>query len=281
MLGIIGGTGFYQMTGLTDVEPVVVATPYGPSSAAVRVGKLGDQKVAFLPRHGDNHSILPSEINFRANIWALKAVGVRRIISISATGSLVQDIKPGDLGLVSQYFDFTKGKREASFFGKGLVGHISTAEAACPDISTQVEAACRAKNVTVHSGRTYACVEGPRLGTKAESWFLKNAGCHLVGMTNVPESFLAREAQLCYCTLAVATDYDCWLDDPSEHATVDKIMALYAETLNKVKDVIRVVLENHKDHEQCSCRKALEGAIITPEEKMTEEQKRIVGFLRG
>ena len=266
------------------MESKEVYTPFGALLGPARAcGKFGATEVVFLLRHGQHHTInTPSEINYRANIWALKSVGVTQILSVSAVGSLSKDIPPGDLAMPDQYFDFTKGKRAASFFGDGVVGHISTAKPVCPSLVKQISTVAKAQNIKMHSGNlTYACVEGPRLGTKAESFFLKNNGCQIVGMTNVPEGFLAREAQLCYATIAVSTDFDCWLEDPNEHASLDKILALYKQTLGKVKSILGAYFaEAPRTELPCECRKALSGAIVTEEKYMSEEKARIVAFLK-
>jgi 5'-methylthioadenosine phosphorylase len=280
MIGIIGGTGLYQIEGLEILESRDVDTPFGRPSAPVLLGKLGLESVAFLPRHGTQHQILPSEINFRANIWALKAVGVRRIISVSAVGSLSQEIEPGSLVIPNQYFDFTKGRRAGTFFGDGLVAHVSTAEPSCPALTGRAVDAAKRLNHPIHRDKTYACVEGPRLGSRAESFFLRGAQCHIVGMTNVPEAFLAREAQLCYCTVAVVTDYDCWLDDPAQHATVDKVITLYKKNLGRVQAILKEVLEHRVGDTACSCRSALQYAVLTPEDVLSDDKRKLLKFLR-
>jgi len=281
MFGIIGGTGLYSIDGLEILETKPVKTPFGEPSAPLTIGKLGTEKVAFLPRHGVHHQIMPSEINYRANIWALKSVGVKKVISVSATGSLQEEIIPGSLALPNQYLDLTKGKRVSSFFGDGIVAHISTAEPVCPCLERHFESAANSVGVKIHTGKTYACVEGPRLGSRAESFFLRSAGCHVVGMTNVPEAFLAREAQLCYCTVAVVTDYDCWMDDPSQHVSVDKIMALYKDALVSVKKSLHALLCNPYKDRLCHCRSALQGAVLTHEEALPLDKKKILDFLRA
>lgn len=280
MIGIIGGTGLYQIEGLEVLDSRNVETPFGSPSAPVLLGRFGSERVAFLPRHGAQHQILPSEINFRANIWALKSVGVRRIFSVSAVGSLAQGIEPGGLVVPNQYFDFTKGRRVATFFGDGLVAHVSTAEPSCPTLAGRVLAAAKRLDHPVHQEKTYACVEGPRLGSRAESFFLRGAQCHVVGMTNVPEAFLAREAQLCYCTIAVVTDYDCWLDDPTQHATVDKVIALYKKNLGRVQAILKEVLNQHAGNDTCECRNALQYAVLTPENALSDEKRKLLEFLR-
>ena len=280
VIGIIGGTGLYQMEGLEVRESLTPETPFGAPSAPVLLGTLGGQEVAFLPRHGPEHRLIPSEIPYRANIWALKAVGVRRIVGVSATGSLREEIAPGDLAIPTQYFDWTRGRRVGSFFGDGLVGHVSTAEPTCPALAGRIEQVALGQGTPLHAGKTYACVEGPRLGTRAESFFLRNSGCDLVGMTNVPEAFLAREAQLCYCTIAIATDYDCWLDDPGQHASAERILALYRENLGRIQAILHALLSQPGELDACGCQKSLQFAVVTPESALSPEQRRILDFLR-
>lgn len=280
MIGIIGGTGLYKIDGVSNLEKVSVNTPFGLPSSDIQIGLLNKVKVAFLARHGEKHEQLPSEINYRANIWALKSVGVRRILSVSAVGSLKEEIRPGDLAMPSQYFDWTRGKRVGTFFGEGLVAHVSTAEPSCPSIQQELKAVAASMDMNIHSGLTYACVEGPRLGSRAESHFLRNNGCDLVGMTNVPEAFLAREAQLCYCTIAVATDYDCWLEDPSQHAEVDKVIELYRKNIGRVQNLIEKYVSLAKSTTTCGCRTALKYAVLSDENILSEQQKTRLNFLR-
>ena len=280
MIGIIGGTGLYKIDGIQNVTSKKVETPYGAPSAEVTVGEISGQSVAFLPRHGAGHQILPSEINFRANIWALKSVGVRRIISVSAVGSLKEEIRPGDLAVPSQYLDWTKGKRAGTFFGDGIVAHVSTAHPSCPALVKRIASHAKALETPIHSGKAYGCVEGPRLGTRAESLFLQQSGCDLVGMTNVPEVFLAREAQLCYCTVAVVTDYDCWLDDPSQHASVEKVIELYQKNIGRVQELLKRVVSVDENSSSCECRSSLKYAVLTKEEVLSKEQRQTLAFLR-
>jgi len=280
MLGIIGGTGLYKIDGIEKMTSKQIETPFGAPSAEIILGEISGNQVAFLPRHGASHQILPSEINFRANIWALKAVGVRRVISVSAVGSLKEEIHPGELVLPSQYLDWTKGKRAGTFFGDGVVAHVSTAHPTCPALTQRIKHSAEVSGVSIHSGKTYACVEGPRLGTRVERLFLKQIGCDVVGMTNVPEVFLAREAQLCYCTIAVATDYDCWLDDPSQHVTVDKVIELYRKNIDRVQGLIKQVINGEDTHATCDCHSSLKYAVLTDESSLTIEQKQFLAFLK-
>lgn len=279
MIGIIGGTGLYRMEGLEVIRSTEVDTPFGQPSGPVMLGRLGGRQVAFLPRHGLHHDLLPSEINFRANIWALKSVGVRTLIGVSAVGSLREEIRPGDLALPSQYLDFTKGLRAASFFGKGLVAHVSTAHPTCAHTAALIARVAESIGQPLHRDKTYACVEGPRLGTRAESFWLRGAGADLVGMTNVPEAFLALEAQVGYCVITVATDYDCWLDDVSQHVSVEQVIGQFKESLGKVQKVIAEVVTEYVEDESRACRRALAAAVVTPREQMTAEQRRILEFL--
>ncbi len=279
MIGIIGGTGLYRMDGLVVTETREVDTPFGRPSSPLMLGRLGGHAIAFLARHGLQHDLLPSEINFRANIWALKAVGARTIIGVSAVGSLREEIRPGDLALPSQYLDFTKGLRAASFFGKGLIAHVSTAHPTCAATARLLARTAQSLGQPLHLDKTYACVEGPRLGTRAESYWLRGAGADLVGMTNVPEAFLALEAQLGYCTIAVATDYDCWLDDPTQHVSVDQVMSQFRDSLARVQRLIARAVADHVEDESRPCRSSLSLAVITPREQMTAGQKAIIDFL--
>lgn len=279
MIGIIGGTGLYRMEALRVTQTREVTTPFGPPSSPIVLGVLAGREVAFLARHGLHHDLLPSEINFRANIWALKSVGARTVIGVSAVGSLREEVRPGDISLPSQYVDFTKGIRVASFFGRGIVAHVSTAQPVCRSTSDLIARVARSLGTPVHENKTYACVEGPRLGTRAESFFLRAAGADLVGMTNVPEAFLALEAQLGYCTISLATDYDCWLDDTSQHVSAEQVIGLFHENLGRVQQLIAGVVAEYVEDESRPCRRALQTAILTPREQMTDEQKAIVDFL--
>jgi 5'-methylthioadenosine phosphorylase len=279
MIGIIGGTGLYRMEGLEVTRSTEIDTPFGRPSGPVMLGRLAGRDIAFLPRHGLHHDLLPSEINFRANIWALKTVGVRTIIGVSAVGSLRQEIRPGDLALPSQYLDFTKGLRAGSFFGKGLVAHVSTAHPTCAHTAALIGRVAESLGQPIHRDKTYACVEGPRLGTRAESFWLRGAEADLVGMTNVPEAFLALEAQVGYCVITVATDYDCWLDDTSQHVSAEQVIGQFKESLGKVQKLIAGAVAQYVEHESRPCRQALKAAVVTPREQLTPEQRKVLDFL--
>ncbi|MFQ6605167.1 MAG: S-methyl-5'-thioadenosine phosphorylase [Fidelibacterota bacterium] len=282
MIGIIGGTGIYQLEGLTLLEELRPATPFGEPSGPLMKGRVGNQDVIFLPRHGERHQFLPHEVNYRANIFALKQAGVTRIIGLSAVGSLQLELKPGEFAVPNQYFDHTAGQRRKTFFGQGMAAHVSTAEPTCPNLTQVLIDVGSEKGHTIHSGKTYACVEGPRLGTKAESHFLKHAvKADLVGMTNVPEVFLAREAQMCYATLTIITDYDCWLEDPDLHVSVEKIFEWYSASVAKVKAMLSTLLSRPLLTKSCSCRTSLAGALLTPVSDLSEENRTIYKVLNS
>lgn len=279
MLAVIGGSGFYALPG-AQVSELRIKTPFGePSAPLAELSGADGRKTLFLPRHGTHHSLLPSEINYRANIWALKKAGARQIIAVSACGSLRAEINPGDFIVPSQYFDHTRGTRARTFFGDGLVGHISSARPACPILSAALVAACQAQSFAVHPDKTYACVEGPRLGTRAESFFLRDsARADVVGMTNVPEAFLALEAQLCYATLAICTDYDCWMDDPAHHATVETIIARFGESIARAREVISALTADPPPTDE-SHRRAAASAVMTPPEARSAAHNELLEVL--
>lgn len=277
MLAIIGGTGLYQLPGLQPERLHPAATPFGDASAAVQQGRLGGglgQAVLFLPRHGAGHRLLPHEVNYRANIFALKRAGATMVLSVSACGSLAETLAPGHFALPHQYIDWTRGRRESSFFSRGVAAHVSTAEPVSRALCTAVAtAAAQVPGLVLHQGLTYACIEGPRFGTRAESFLLRQWGAHLVGMTNVPEVFLAREAQLAYATLAIATDYDCWRDDPDEHAHMDAIMTRYASCVAMAQGLVGHLLAAPAVQPESAIRQALKGAVMTPIDVLDDVQR--------
>jgi len=281
MLGIIGGTGLYQIEGLEVKKEHEEETPFGKPSAPILQGIFNGAEVFFLPRHGKKHHLLPHEVNYRANIFTLKSLGVTKIIGVSATGSLQENLQPSDLAIPSQYFDHTRGKRESSFFGNGVIAHVSTANPTCDVLADDIVKAAGQLGIEIHTGKTYACVEGPRLGTRAESFFLKKAGCDLVGMTNVPEAFLAREAQMAYCTIAIVTDFDCWLDNPERHASVEQAFEVYFQNIEKVKSLIKELLNTPLSETPAPIRNSLKHAVMTPEEALSTEQKYLLQVLRA
>jgi 5'-methylthioadenosine phosphorylase len=264
-LGVIGGSGLYAMEGLTDVEEVRVQTPFGAPSDALTVGNLEGVPVAFLPRHGRGHRYNPSELPARANIYALKSLGVEWVLAVSAVGSLREDYAPLDLVVPDQIFDRTKG-RVGSFFEGSIVAHVSFADPFCPDFSGTVwEALAGLGDVTGHRGGTYVCIEGPLFSTKAESRIYRQLGCDIIGMTAIPEAKLAREAELCYATVACVTDYDVW-HESSETVTVDMVVANLTRNVANAKRIIRDVarrLPADRSGSACTCAHALENAIMT------------------
>lgn len=280
MLAIIGGTGLYDLRGMSVEASLDAATPFGDASGDVLRGRLHGVPLLFLARHGRGHRLLPHEVNYRANVFALKRAGATMILGFSAVGSLAQHIEPGQLAMPEQYFDWTRGVRERSFFGGGVAAHVSTAHPVSTRLVDAVAAAAQRLGVTLHRGVTYACVEGPRLGTRAESLFLRQAGCHLVGMTNVPEAFLAREAQLGYATVGIVTDYDCWLDDPAQHASVAAIMALYGRSLESARRLLDAVVIAGLPEPEPEIRGALAQALLTPDDALDDTQRAWLDVLR-
>ncbi|MEE9451949.1 MAG: S-methyl-5'-thioadenosine phosphorylase [Gammaproteobacteria bacterium] len=280
MLAIIGGSGLYRIDGLVRIEKHEITTPFGPPSAGTVRGEYHGVECLFLPRHGEQHQYLPSEINYRANIWALKSLGARRILSVSAVGSLRESIQPGDLSLPHQYFDFTRGLRERTFFGKGMVAHVAMAQPTCTALASDVLRAAEILSLPLHTKITYACIEGPRFGTRAESLFLRNANCDLVGMSNVPEVFLAREAQLSYCTIAITTDYDGWQDDPAQHVNMSQAMQMYRENIAKVTLLLSQLLSQPLSEPPDYCRHSLKNAVLTPESTLNPAQRALLTLLK-
>jgi 5'-methylthioadenosine phosphorylase len=273
MLAVMGGTGLYDLPGLEIEQRLPGDTPFGAASGEVLRGQLHGQPLLFLARHGSGHRLLPHEINYRANVFALKRAGATMVLGFSAVGSLALEVKPGDLAMPEQYFDWTRGARERSFFGGGVVAHVSTAKPVSAALVDAARAAARTADITLHRGLTYACVEGPRLGTQAESHFLRGAGCHLVGMTNVPEAFLAREAQMAYATVGIVTDYDCWLDDPAQHVSATGIFALYGQSLAKARLLLDAMLRAPLPQPEPAIRTALASALLTPVASLSDAQR--------
>ena len=281
MLAIIGGTGLYDLEGLDIEERLGGETPFGTPSGEILRGRLHGQPVLFLARHGAGHRLLPHEVNYRANIFALKRAGARQLLGFSAVGSLALELAPGTLAMPEQYFDWTRGQRERTFFGGGVAAHVSTAKPVSAGLVTAVQDAAGRAGATLARGLTYACVEGPRLGTQAESHFLRQAGCHLVGMTNVPEVFLAREAQIAYATVGLVTDYDCWLDDPAQHVSVGAIFERYGQTLALARRVLDELLQAPLPEPEADSRKALASALLTPDAALGPRQREWLDVLRS
>lgn len=281
MLAIIGGTGLYELDGLDIHERLSGDTPFGMPSGDVVRGTLHGKELLFLARHGAGHRLLPHEVNYRANVYALKRAGATMMLGFSAVGSLAMEIAPGDLAMPEQYIDWTRGARERTFFGGGVAAHVSTAKPVSSALVDSVVAAAARAGLSVHRGLTYACVDGPRLGTQAESHLLRQMGCHLVGMTNAPEVFLAREAQMAYATVGLVTDYDCWLDDPSQHVSVSAVFELYGQSLAKARRLLDALLSDALPVPETAIRTALTGALLTPDEAMSGDQRTWVSQLRA
>jgi 5'-methylthioadenosine phosphorylase len=280
MLAVIGGTGIYELAGMQVEQHLGGPTPFGTPSGSIVKGRLGGRELLFLARHGAGHKLLPHEVNYRANIYALKRAGATQILGFSAVGSLVQEIAPGDLAMPNQYFDWTRGARARSFFGEGVAAHVSTAQPASAKLIDWAAGQASAMGIRLHRDVTYACVEGPRLGTRAESLFMRQVGCQLVGMTNVPEVFLAREAQICYATVCIATDYDCWMDDPALHVSVSAILAKYRESLDRARALLDALLAGPLPKEEPEIRSALQYSMLTPDDALNDAQREWLSVLR-
>ncbi|HEX7316029.1 MAG TPA: S-methyl-5'-thioadenosine phosphorylase [Pyrinomonadaceae bacterium] len=270
-IGIIGGSGLYQMPELKDVEEVSVETPFGPPSDAFIVGTLEGERVAFLPRHGRGHRHLPTELPFRANIYAMKLLGVERILSASAVGSLQEQYAPLDMVIPDQFFDRTRARaHESTFFGEGIVGHVTFAHPVCGDLGNVLEESCRAAEVNVHRGGTYLCMEGPAFSTKAESHVYRSWGMDIIGMTNLQEAKLAREAEMCYATLALVTDYDCW-HEAHDAVSVETVVEYLNKNVRNAQLIMREAVRRLAAAERaCECGSAIKNAIFTPPELWPE-----------
>lgn len=269
-LAVIGGSGLYHMEGLEGVRTVKVRTPFGPASDALLLGKLSGTPVVFLPRHGRGHRLNPSEVNHRANIYALKTLGVEQIISVSACGSLKKELKPRDMVFPDQIFDRTKS-RPSTFFEKGIVAHVGMANPYCPELSNILCRQATALGFQTHPGGTYVCIEGPQFSTKAESRVYRSLGFSVIGMTNVPECKLAREAEICYASVALVTDYDVWHEEP---VTIEMVIGnLNANTTN-VKKLLGSVVAKVTRERHCECASALQYAILTDRQKIASATKK-------
>lgn len=257
-IGIIGGTGLYDPKLLRNVEEITLDTPYGAPSDSITVGELGNRHVAFLPRHGKKHTIRPTDVNSRANIFALKKLGVERILAPSAVGSLKEEFKPGDLVFVDQFIDRTT-RREQSFYNEKQVCHISVAEPMCPELRRTLIATAKDAGINAHNTGTYVCIEGPRFSTKAESRMFRSWGADVVGMTVVPECVLAREAEMCYASIATVTDYDVWKDHP---VCVDEILNTLRASIENIKKIIVEAVARMPKERGCDCGSALKSAFV-------------------
>lgn len=262
MIGVIGGSGLYEMEGLEQVEEVVLETPFGAPSDAYVTGILNGVRLVFLPRHGRGHRLLPSEVNYRANIFGMKQLGVERIISVSAVGSLKEAIVPGHIVIPDQFIDRTKGERASTFFGNGIVAHVGFADPTCPCLSEKLFRAAQAAGAVTHKGGTYICMEGPAFSTRAESFLYRSMGGDVIGMTNLTEAKLAREAEICYGVIALSTDYDCW-HDSHDDVTVDAILTIIHQNVTMAKEIIRHAVLDDPSERACTCGTALQYAIVT------------------
>jgi 5'-methylthioadenosine phosphorylase len=271
-IGVIGGSGLYSMPGLIDTREIRLKTPFGEPSDAYIVGSLEGKRVAFLARHGRGHRFLPAELNSRANIYGMKLLGVERIISVSAVGSFEENLPPGEFLIPDQFFDGTKG-RKSTFFGNGIVAHVSFDKPVCPQLSSILGEACRAQNVPVREKGTYFCMEGPQFSTLAESNFYRAMKFSVVGMTNLPEAKLAREAEICYSTMAMVTDYDCW-HPQHDSVTVSAIIAMLNQNAHNAQNVVRQAIKSLPAERKCKCSSALEHAIITDAKVVPAQTKR-------
>ena len=278
-VGVIGGSGLYELEGLTNVRWRRVRTPFGDPSDEFCTGELEGRPVVFLPRHGRGHRLTPTELNFRANVWGLKSLGVEWIVSVSAVGSMKEDIRPLDLVIPGQFIDLTK-RRASSFFGEGIVAHVGMADPVCGPLGDALDKAARATGSRVHRGGTYVCIEGPQFSTRAESRVYRSWGVDVIGMTNMPEAKLAREAELCYATLALATDYDVWHDTHAA-VSVEVVVANLMKNVATAKDVLRRVIPAIGGARLCECPRLLENAVITSPPAFPHATRRRLDLLIG
>ncbi len=279
LTGVIGGSGLYQMEGFEGAREVELETPFGSPSGPYLLGRLEGKPFAFLPRHGKGHRLMPSELPFRANIWGFKKLGAQWIISVSAVGSLREEIEPGHIVIPDQFFDRTR-TRVATFFGDGIAGHITFADPICPELAGALHRASQAAGATVHKGGAYVCMEGPAFSTRAESRLYRSWGLDVVGMTNIPEAKLAREAELCYATLALATDYDCW-HESEEDVTIEAVLGVIKRNVEMAQKIIRAAAREMGEVPHCSCPRALENAILTSPELIPAEVKERLSVIIG
>jgi 5'-methylthioadenosine phosphorylase len=278
-IGVIGGSGLYEMEGLTNVRTARIATPFGKPSDEYVIGTLHGKQVAFLPRHGRGHRIMPTDINYRANIYGMKKLGVEKIISVSAVGSMKEEIKPGDIVIPDQFYDHTKHRR-STFFGNGVVAHVGMAEPVCAVLSALVIEAGVQVGATVHRGGTYLCMEGPQFSTRAESMTYRTWNVDVIGMTNATEAKLAREAEICYSTIALATDYDCW-HHSEEAVTVEAVLAVMKHNIETSKGMIRQAVRMISGARDCGCGEALRNTIMTPEKLIQAKVKKDLAPIIG
>ncbi len=278
-IGIIGGSGLYAMPGLTEVRELRIDTPFGDPSEAFVLGLLEGRKVAFLARHGRGHRILPTELNFRANIFAMKLLGAQRIVSVSAVGSLKQEHKPTDFVVPDQFIDRTFA-RASTFFGEGIVGHVAFGDPVCATVAGAIARGCADAGVVGKQGGTYVCIEGPQFSTRAESHLYRGWGADVIGMTNLQEAKLAREAEICYATMAMVTDYDCW-HEGHDDVTVDKIVEVMHQNSGNAARVVRAAIAAMPTGRACACASALQYAVMTSHDAIPSATKRKLAPILG
>jgi 5'-methylthioadenosine phosphorylase len=278
VIGVIGGSGLYEIEGLCDVREEMVETPFGAPSDAYITGTLEGVRMVFLPRHGRGHRLLPSEVPYRANIFGMKQLGVDRIISVSAVGSMREEIVPGHIVIPDQFFDRTQGRRAATFFGEGLVGHIQFADPVCAELSEILYRAALEVGAEAHRGGTYLCIEGPNFSTRAESRIYRSWGVDIIGMTNIPEARLAREAEICYGTVALATDYDCWHQEHDD-VSVEAVVAIIRQNVATARAIIETAARHAAAARSCRCGEALRYALMTDPERIPEATREKLGLL--
>jgi 5'-methylthioadenosine phosphorylase len=278
-IGVIGGSGLYELPGLTRVREVALKTPFGAPSDAYVAGELGEVRLVFLPRHGRGHRILPGELNARANIWGFRKLGAERLLSFSAVGSMKEEIAPGHLVVVDQFIDRTRG-RPSTFFGGGLVAHAQFADPVCADLAAVAVRAARETGAAVHQGGTSLCIEGPQFSTRAESRLYRSWGVDVIGMTSMPEARLAREAGLCYACVALSTDYDCW-HESEQDVTVEAVLAVMRHNVEAAQALIRSAAAALSAPRTCRCGEALKAALMTAPERVPPATRRKLELLVG
>ncbi|MBA3459575.1 MAG: S-methyl-5'-thioadenosine phosphorylase [Deltaproteobacteria bacterium] len=275
-IGVLGGSGFYDLPGVTNIESVEVDTPFGRPADSLTIGSFSGRRVVFLPRHGRRHSLSPTEVNARANLYALKLLGATHVVSISAVGSLRETISPGDVVVPRQFIDRTVA-RPSTFFGQGVVAHVSLADPVCDVVASALVDSATVDGGLVHPSGTYVCIEGPQFGTRAESDLMRGWGADVVGMTNLPEARLAREAELCYATLALVTDYDCWR--ARDEVTVTDALAVLRANVDKARRILGDALATLDPARTCSCQRSLDAALVTPVDAIDDAARRRLGVI--
>lgn len=278
-IGVIGGSGVYEMEGIKNLREIKIKTPFGNPSDAIMIGTIEGKEVAFLPRHGRGHTLLPSELNSRANIWALKSIGVEQIISVSACGSLKEELPPRHFVIPDQLFDRTKSRPGSTFYGNGVVGHTPFANPYCKELSDRVYQTGKELNLPIHQGGTFVIIEGPNFSTKAESQVFRNLGFSIIGMTNLPEARLAREAEVCYITVALVTDYDVWKE--GEEVSVDKVLQTIRQNVENVKNLIRNAISRLERERNCECASAAKFALQTNPKYLNKKTAKKLELIMG